>query len=218
MMGRYIYPFLIFFHHLLKYTLLQVLEAPIVVLVLGPEHCANFWHASLEGVRDFWICTLMWYFYVCPPYRSSLSRSWSDCWCSLMAWVCGPLVSPFPFPRMLPLWVSWWGSYFLFFLLGESSVLWGLSCYFFLLAWSGFRSRYLSQIFVWSGFWLGYLSQIFVNDLPSHSFLLSLKIMLENSLFQLLALDIKSLGKMTSRNYSRVDVDLSETTASSNFH
>ena len=153
-----------------------------------------------------------------PPYRSSLSRSWSDCWCSLMAWVCGPLVSPFPFPRMLPLWVSWWGSYFLFFLLGESSVLWGVSCYFFLIALSWFRPGYLYRIFVWSGLRLGYLSWIFVNDLPSHYLLLYHKIMLENSLFKLLPSNIKPLGTMTTRKYVWLDVALSDTMEHSKLH
>ena len=61
---------------------------------------------------------------------------------------------------------------------------------------------------------IGCLRRIFVNILSSHFILLSIKIMLD-LLFRLLPLNIKSLDTMTSRKYSRVDVDLGDAMASS---
>ena len=64
------------------------------------------------GIPDFFFF-LVAFMCLLPPFRPSLSWSWFDCWFYLRAWVCGPLVSPRSFYRMLPLGVSCWGSYFL---------------------------------------------------------------------------------------------------------
>ena len=63
---RLIYPFIVVYHHILQYLLLQVLETLLVVLVIGPEHCANFWHSSLGGVQDSWIFFIVVFLCLCP--------------------------------------------------------------------------------------------------------------------------------------------------------
>ena len=121
------YPFLVFYHHVLQYTLLQVLEAFLISLALGPEHCANLWHASLEGVQDSWL------FFSCDGSVSSpptvplcpspsfifgvlLGRGWVAHLCLLALFLnVGP--RRFLMRIQLP-----------FFLLGESSIIWGVYC------------------------------------------------------------------------------------------
>ena len=104
-----------------------------------------------------------------------------------------------------------------FFLLGGRSVLWGLSCSLFLVdLWDsdwGTCLEFLSTIRVS----IRYLLLISVNTLPSSFLLLSNKIMLENTLFQLLPSNVESLGTMNSRRYGRVDVDISDTMDSLKF-
>ena len=45
---------------------LSSFENPLIVLVLDPEHCANFWKTSLEGVRDSWLFFLVAFLYLSP--------------------------------------------------------------------------------------------------------------------------------------------------------
>ena len=129
--GRCIYPFIIFCHHILQYALLQVLEALLIILVLGPEHCANLWHASLEGVRDYWFFLLVRFMclstllalYVPVLVWSLMFYEGVGLW---PACVSSPISSNIDPGRLLlgvllhppPL-------------IGDSSMLWGVSCSFF---------------------------------------------------------------------------------------
>ena len=160
----------------------------------------------------------LWRFCVCALYRPSLYRFWYYCRCSLNEWVCGSLVSHLPFPWMFPLGVSWWVSYFLFFPTWWELCTFGSALLRLLFLFDQGSDQGTCSDFFWSEFRSGYLSRIFVHDLPSHSLLLSLKIMMENSLFSLLPLNIKSLATITSRKYSLVDVDLDKKMASSKLH
>ena len=65
---------------------------------------------------------------------------------------------------------------------------------------------------------IGYLLRICINTLPSHSLLLSLKIILDNTLFRILPSNVESLGTITSRKYDRVYVYLGDVMASLKLH
>ena len=123
-----------------------------------------------------------------------------------------------PISQMLSLGVSWWGSLFLSSLIGEISVIFGLSCSFFFLLDRGSDQGTCVEFLSTIGVSFGCLLRIFVNFLPSRSLLLSLKIMLVNNQFLLLPSNIKSLGIMTSRKYSRVDIYLDDTMVFSKLH
>ena len=190
-----------------------------MVLVLGNEHRANFWHASLEVVWDSWLCLFLVAFLclspptgpICPfPGLIVNVLLGRGCVCHLC------LLDHFP---ECCLWAFLGGgptsSYF--------SARWelctlGSVLIFFSSCLIGVPIWVLVLGFFWSGFWSGYLSQIFVNDLPSRYLLLYLKIVLETSLFWLLPSNIKSLGTMTSRKYGQSDVYISDTMVSSKIY
>ena len=153
-----------------------VLPSYVLWHILSPENCAKFWHAYLEGVCDSWIHFSCGIYISAPPTIPTCTGPvvivnflWGSgcvaCLCLLSHFLnCLPWASPGGGPT---------SSFF--FLVGGNSVLWGVSCSFFLIAWLGFRLGCLSRIFIWSVFRSWYLSRLFVDNLPSRSLLLSLK-------------------------------------------